>query len=547
MTLKFTISDSEYVIKRTLKRSSVGVKQESGTIIEDGVATNMTPVELKAKIYEILGYPKSILTKSKDYIYRYTVYTPQEEMKKIIFEDTETRLDTLRRIFEIDKYKQIRENSYIYMRELKSRLKTKFALIENYDDLLDESIKYDKEISLIDENLKELEENQKIKTKEHEEKKQNHENIKRKIDEYKDIEREIKSLEEKLSERVKQISRNNSMTKNIEEEVDRQNKELSEIKIEKFDLIEEDIQKEIEKIQKNITEFALKKDMIAKELSEAIDAEDKFNLLSKEIEDKNKTLEILKKEIIEIDTYIKSNENISEKLLSAERESKEMLVNKSKLEQQISDNNSKINKINSIDDCPYCLQKVGDEHKDNICSLSKKNIEVLERELKEIDAKINLFDINIQELKILQSEYDKKTSLKREISVKIESINDSMIKINSDLKELSEKKDKIDLLKTKKSEIESIDIEDLKKTVSNKNMLLAKIRESSKLAIKSDSLVKSISEKEAEVLRLKNEISEYKRDVGQINAKKLQNSEAIKILPNISESLVQYEKEFEAI
>ena len=36
---------------------------------------------------------KELLSKGKDIIYRFTVYTPQEEMKQILFEDKDIRLD----------------------------------------------------------------------------------------------------------------------------------------------------------------------------------------------------------------------------------------------------------------------------------------------------------------------------------------------------------------------------------------------------------------------------------------------------------------------
>ena len=62
-----------------------------------------TPVELKAVILDLLGYPKELVTKSKDLIYRYTVYTPQEDMKQIIVDEEEGRIDTIRSVFGIDK------------------------------------------------------------------------------------------------------------------------------------------------------------------------------------------------------------------------------------------------------------------------------------------------------------------------------------------------------------------------------------------------------------------------------------------------------------
>ena len=40
-------------------------------------------------------------------------------MNQILYDEDEGRLDTLRRVFGIDKYKRIRENTQIYLREIK--------------------------------------------------------------------------------------------------------------------------------------------------------------------------------------------------------------------------------------------------------------------------------------------------------------------------------------------------------------------------------------------------------------------------------------------
>jgi len=111
----------EFIIKRTLKKVQDRIGQSSGYIIEEGVKTELMPKELRAKVFDILNYPESLVSKGQDLIYRFTVYTPQEEMKKIIYEDKESRLDTLRKVFNIDKYKLIRENVQIYLKLLRER------------------------------------------------------------------------------------------------------------------------------------------------------------------------------------------------------------------------------------------------------------------------------------------------------------------------------------------------------------------------------------------------------------------------------------------
>ena len=110
----------EVIIKRMLRRSNQ-VKQESGYIIVDGVKTECTPSELKTKVLELLGYPQEMVTKSTDVIYRYTVYTPQEEMKIILLVNKEDRLQTLRKVFGIDRYKRIKDNAKIITGEIKQK------------------------------------------------------------------------------------------------------------------------------------------------------------------------------------------------------------------------------------------------------------------------------------------------------------------------------------------------------------------------------------------------------------------------------------------
>lgn len=131
--VNFTIDGKEVILKRTLKSSKEEVKQEAGYIIIDGMKREGTPVELKAWVLDILGYPKELLTKSKDLVYRYTIYTPQEQMKQILLEEGETRLDLLRRVFGIDKYKRIRENAAITEKAVKDKRKLLEASIGDID------------------------------------------------------------------------------------------------------------------------------------------------------------------------------------------------------------------------------------------------------------------------------------------------------------------------------------------------------------------------------------------------------------------------------
>src|SRR3989338_7363577 len=119
--LKMQVEGKEAIIKRTLKRSNDDIKQEAGYIIVNGMKKDATSEELRALSLDLLGYPKDLVKKGKDLIYRYTVYTPQEEMKQILYESKDTRLDTLRKVFNIDKYKRIKDNSGIVAKALREK------------------------------------------------------------------------------------------------------------------------------------------------------------------------------------------------------------------------------------------------------------------------------------------------------------------------------------------------------------------------------------------------------------------------------------------
>ncbi len=107
--LEFKINDDLICIERGLKRSSKSINQDFAAITINGSRFESSITEVKTKILEILNYPQEFIRKN-NLLYRYTVYTPQEEMKQIILEDPESRLDVLRHVFGIDKYKIIKEN-----------------------------------------------------------------------------------------------------------------------------------------------------------------------------------------------------------------------------------------------------------------------------------------------------------------------------------------------------------------------------------------------------------------------------------------------------
>lgn len=123
VTLTFTVGDDTVTVHRELSRTKRTVRQDTGWYEVNGERTEATAREIKAFVIDTLGYPASLVTKSKAMVYRYSVYTPQEAMKEILREKPDERLEKVRRIFRIDKYNRVKENSEKYARELRRDIK----------------------------------------------------------------------------------------------------------------------------------------------------------------------------------------------------------------------------------------------------------------------------------------------------------------------------------------------------------------------------------------------------------------------------------------
>lgn len=321
------IDGKEIVIKRALKRGKDAVSQDSGYIIIDGKVKEATASELKAIVLGLLGYPKELLTKSKLPIYRYTVYTPQEEMKQILFEARDIRLDTLRKVFQVDKYKRIRENADIvarYLRELAKGLEGKTEDIEEKK----------KQRHQLDSGLKEL----RIKSRALEpelnkcgllarEKRESLLSIEEKISNLNELRRRLEASSASMQEKIK-------VAENLSEETKQAEKKLAEL---------------IALIEKKTGI----KDLIAA----------RQNVSGKKLSAEK---EMLKAKIAESEKGLASvNEALAKH--SYAKEASEKLKEK----------------VAELENCPTCLQPVTKEHKDRIHAEENGKIALASRAIEE--------------------------------------------------------------------------------------------------------------------------------------------------------------------
>ena len=207
VTLTFTVGDDEVTVHRSLKRTSRGVRQQNGWYEVNGEREQATAREIKAEVIDLLGYPSSLVTKSKSMLYRYTVYTPQEAMKEILRESADQRLEKIRKVLHLDKYKRVKENAELYARELKREIKRDKEDLPDKEDV-------EERIDSYNERLSELEEEEAALIEKKSEVDDSLEETEEKLDEF-EAERESLNELEKKCERLK--SRETTLVEDLEE------------------------------------------------------------------------------------------------------------------------------------------------------------------------------------------------------------------------------------------------------------------------------------------------------------------------------------------
>jgi len=217
--LEFDIDNKEIIVERTLKRKKHSITQDYVSITIDNEKFEESVSEIKAKILDLLNYPKEFAKKT-NLLYKFTVYTPQEEMKQIIMESKDIRLNTLRHVFGIDKYKRIQENASVLNSKLRERVKINEALYGDLDELKKRST--DKNTNLIEskENMIESEKDYVNKFKDRELKEKNLEEVKEKIDEKQKFESDKEKNNILINEKKNQISKYEIDVQKLKEQVE---------------------------------------------------------------------------------------------------------------------------------------------------------------------------------------------------------------------------------------------------------------------------------------------------------------------------------------
>jgi DNA repair protein SbcC/Rad50 len=455
--LAFSIEGKDFIICRKLKRKSDTISQDSGHIISDNTKFEGTPIELKSRILELCGYPEDMINKNTSLIYRYTVYTPQEDMKSILFEGKEERLDTLRKIFNIDKYKRIRENALSYAKELRNMKKILEAKAADYDRDISELserktmlLSLEKEKAMIDSRISTV-----------------NAEIEDKGKELVSFEERMKELND-LNKNLEMISMRIKIKKN---EIDKCMKDLNmaDYRIKEYESKLADL---------GIIEFG------EEELRNALkDSEDKLSKINAMKETVKERLESRKEDLQKIIIEDQASmdiriQNLSQRVdtikdmdreyENARKASDEMNMDLNGA--RIAKNNAHaiIKQIEGLNACPTCLQKVDFSHKVKITDTENAMILECDRRIHDTEKKVYENDRKLQQMKS-ELEDLRKDELE---------LNTLRIRSQTMAEKISLKKQleaEIDDLSRKKEKLDSFDVNKLMETISRNRRILNNI------------------------------------------------------------------------
>ena len=354
--LGFEANGRKCEVKRTLKRKGDAISQDpkQSYLKINEEHQPLSPTELKQKILQILDFNEPGDPRSESKIFRYAIFTPQEEMKQILNDSTK-RVETIRRAFGVEDYKIASENAKnvnSFIDKQVSIFKERFKdILKNQSDLeLSNS-----EISKINILLEKFESEEKILKKQIYDLEIEIDKIREKISESKELTITKHNLEEKIREKNLEYDKLEKQSNEIKKEIiqlkkdEESYKQITKPTTRSLQKINEEI-KHFSDLNTKIISLQSKKDHLSSELKKmGVHSEDSLKPSQDKLEEITK-------------------ENNQQKIAKDQLEKDLKLdeIEKNKLETSIEKCKNALSKISSIGTkCPYCEHQFTQESKEN--------------------------------------------------------------------------------------------------------------------------------------------------------------------------------------
>ncbi len=437
--IEFEVDDKNVIIERTLKKGKT-ISQDYTSIAINGVKEEMSVTEVKNRVLEILNYP-SEFSKKQNLLYKFTVYTPQEEMKQIILQDSETRMNTLRHVFGIDKYKKIIENVSILTIKIREEKRMKEGMISNLEADKEEVLIKETELETKYSNLISVEKEFFSKTEKRKILQEEKENLSKKIEEKNKFQQEVEKTRLMIANKKDSISSNNRLISQLKEQVrEIQNLQIKESEITKLEQESKMLKKELEKFTEDNVKITSQISSLNLKSNDAKVLEKKLSMLEICPTCLQDVTPVYKANIInKLDSDIVENNKLLEKLNEDKKIVSEKIIRFNKEISSVQD------KINELKIMKIRIQESQERQKrltelENTNSFLEKDVillnqhvELLKSSVFELNKYENIFRIKEEELESALEEekivHIKVVELKKEIELFSKQIEESKIKI----------------------------------------------------------------------------------------------------------------------
>jgi exonuclease SbcC len=435
VTLRFEVEGEEYEIYRCLERKGKGVQQSDCYIKTKEGTLHLSASEVKEKILEILKFNEPPDPKAQSVIYRYAVFTPQEEMKAILWMRPEVRLQTLRKAFRIEDYRIATDNAQAIARLINEKA---IALSSHASDLEEkretcnnkkgEIIKHRKQLEMLQKKEEELREKiDSLNTELEKLQKQKEElgkaigevplltgQIEEKTKEITSLEKEVERLrneiKEKLQPAIDELTKIQKPTQKSEEEL---SSELSELRQMKEELIREEAS-----IKSKITDYeAVGKNGICPTCDRPADPKEFKEKIEQKKREKEKVSEAVKDCSGKI-SKIEELQNSLRKYNRAQDQLKTLNSQIEKLTEQVNKDEDKIKTLKAqVEEASKKLQKAKKDLEEyNTVSV---HVEKLRQELTKAQGEFTNIGKNITQTNTILNMLDKEVGeLEKEIETK---------------------------------------------------------------------------------------------------------------------------------
>jgi len=457
----FEADGEEYTVHREILRKRGRVQAGPCWLRGPGGRETLSQSEMKRRILDILRFNETPRAKVSSLVYRYAVYTPQEEMKKVLTERAEDRLQTIRKAVRIEEYKTARDNLREVVRSLREDLAAWRARAEGLEEhraaaereeahlnsLREEEKKLLRELAALTRELEGLEDSIKRLEETEERYSSAREALQAVLTEIRRSAREIESMRGDV-EKAEALGYSHEHLERLKGEEKRLSERLRESVA---------LKREAAHLREEIERMRAKEASLAEwtsHLTGLKSLRDRQGELTASVEDLKSQAEALQREYAELDAQ--------ERHLRSETR---------RLKEQLDEEESSLREFLGLRGravCPMCGQDLSPEHFEEVLAKRKERVAEIKAEIGEVSSKLDGVRRRISDLGREKAQLDRKLkrvegereAVLRELS-RLEALQERASTVRKELKSLPELEARLEECTARISEMESLEKREL--------------------------------------------------------------------------------------